>query len=304
MPRSPRVKPRLITDALLRRWPLPGLAKDGSKEERGRALIVAGAAEMPGAAILAGTAVLRAGAGKARVATAEAAAVAVGAAVPELFVLSFAEGKRRASSLNAILDTARKADAVLIGPGLRDEDAIRRLLPELLRIENLRALIIDATALALAAKFLTRRNSLVGKTIITPHAAEMASLCELPVEEVERDAQRVALEAAERFGSVVVLKGAETFISAEKGPIYVNKRGNVGLATAGSGDVLAGILAGLCARGAEPLQAAVLAVSIHARAGEQLAEEVGPLGYLARELADQIPKVLPLFQSVRRVEEG
>src|SRR5688572_22692543 len=95
MPRSPRAKPRLITDALLRRWPLPPPAKEGSKEGRGRALIIAGAEEMPGAAILASTAALRAGAGKVRVATAKAAALAVGAAVPELFVLGIAGGKRR-----------------------------------------------------------------------------------------------------------------------------------------------------------------------------------------------------------------
>jgi ADP-dependent NAD(P)H-hydrate dehydratase len=297
MPRSPRAKPRLITDALLRGWPLPSPAKGGSKEERGRALIIAGAVEMPGAAILAGTAALRAGAGKARVATAEAAALAVGAAVPELFVLGIAEGKRRASSLNAILHSAMEADAVLIGPGVRDEDAIRKLLPELLRIEHLRALIIDATALAIAGKFLTRRNSLAGKTILTPHAAEMASLCELSIEAVERHPQQVAREAAKRFGSIVVLKGAETFIGAEKGPIYLNKRGNVGLATAGAGDVLAGVLVGLCARGTDPLRAAVWAVSLHARAGESLAKRVGPIGYLAREIVDEIPRIIRAITS-------
>jgi ADP-dependent NAD(P)H-hydrate dehydratase len=292
MPRSPRGKPRLITDALLGRWPLPGPAKEGSKEERGRALIIAGALEMPGAAILASTAALRAGAGKVRVATAEEAALAVGTAVPELFVLAIAEGKSRASSLKAILDSAKKADAVLIGPGMRDQDAIRTLLPELLRIEELHALIIDATALPIAGKFLAQRNSLTGRTIITPHAAEMASLCDLSVEEVERDSQRIAQQAARRFQSIVVLKGAETLICSASGPAYLNKRGNVGLATAGSGDVLAGILAGLCARGADPLRAAVWAVALHARAGENLARRLGPIGYLAREIIDQIPLVI------------
>jgi ADP-dependent NAD(P)H-hydrate dehydratase len=292
MPRSPRGKPRLITDALLRRWPLPGPAKEGSKEERGRALIIAGAMEMPGAAILASTAALRAGAGKVRVATAEEAALAVGTAAPELFVHAIAEGKRRPSSLKGILDSAKKADAVLIGPGMRDQDAIRTLLPELLRIEDLGALIIDATALPISGKLLAPRNSLAGKTIITPHAAEMASLCDLSVEEVERDPQRIAQQAARRFQSIVVLKGAETLICSESGPAYLNRRGNVGLATAGSGDVLAGILAGLCARGTDPLPAAVWAVALHARAGENLARRMGPIGYLAREIIDQIPLVI------------
>jgi ADP-dependent NAD(P)H-hydrate dehydratase len=292
MPRSPRGKPRPITDGLLRRWPLPGPSKEGSKEERGRVLIIAGAVQMPGAAILASMAALRAGAGKVRVATAEEAALAVGTAVPELFVHAIAEGKRRASSLKAILDSAKNADAVLIGPGMRDQDAIRTLLPELLRIEDLRALIVDATALPIATKFLAHRNSLAGKTIITPHAAEMASLCDLSVEEVERDSQQIAQQAARRFQSIVVLKGAETLICSESGPAYLNRRGNVGLATAGSGDVLAGILAGLCARGTDPLRAAMWAVALHARAGENLARRLGPIGYLAREIIDEIPLII------------
>jgi hydroxyethylthiazole kinase-like uncharacterized protein yjeF len=280
---------------------LPAPAKEGSKEGRGRALIIAGAVEMPGAAILASTAALRAGAGKLRVATAEAAALAVGAAVPELFVLGISEGRNRNQSLRDILNSAKKTDSVLIGPGMRDENAIRALLPKLLRLDTLRALVIDATALPVAAQFLSAHGSLAGKTIITPHAAEMATLCHASPDKVERDPLSHARRMAKRFGCVVVLKGAETVICSPEGDSYLNKRGNNGLATAGSGDVLAGVMIGLCARGADPLQAAVLAVSIHARAGEQLAKEIGPLGYLARELADRIPKVLPAVSKCRQV---
>jgi hydroxyethylthiazole kinase-like uncharacterized protein yjeF len=295
MPRSPRAKPRLITDALVRGWPLPPPAKEGSKEGRGRALIIAGAVEMPGAAILASTAALRAGAGKVRVATAEAAALAVGAAVPELFVLGLANGRRRKGSLRDVVDSAEKTDALLIGPGMRDMKAIRVLLAKLLRLDNLRALIIDAAALSVAARFLSPRGRLAGKTIITPHAAEMAVLCDVSTNQIERDPLLHARRMALRFGCIVVLKGAETVICSPDGAAYLNTRGNVGLATAGSGDVLAGLMIGLCARGAAPLQAAVLAVSIHARAGEELAQDFGPFGYLAREIAHQIPKLLPVI---------
>jgi hydroxyethylthiazole kinase-like uncharacterized protein yjeF len=287
----------------LRRWPLPPPAKEGSKEGRGRALIIAGAIEMPGAAILSSTAALRAGAGKVRVATAEATAIAAGAAVPELFVLAIAEGKRREESLRAVIDSAKKADAVLIGPGMRDVEAIRALLPKLLRIESLRALLIDATALSVAARFLSKRGPLSGRTIITPHAGEMALLCHITPEEVESEPLPHARRMAKRFGCIVILKGAETVICSPDGDAYLNKRGNPGLATAGSGDVLAGLMIGLCARGAEPLQAAVLGVSIHARAGERLAKEVGPIGYLARELPTKIPEVLRLI-SGRRPARG
>jgi hydroxyethylthiazole kinase-like uncharacterized protein yjeF len=278
MRRSPRDKAQVITDGLLRKWRLPKPAQEGSKEQRGRVLVIAGAAEMPGAAILASTAGLRAGAGKVRVATAHAAAFPVATAVPELFVQSIAEGAERERSLRAVLESARNTNAVLIGSGMRDAEAIRFLIPELLRIDSLGALVVDATAIPIAVEFLHRHRKSRGHTILTPHQGEMGKLGS-------------AAEAAARFASVVVAKSAETLICAEDGRTYLNKRGNVGLATAGSGDVLAGIMAALCARGAEPLQAAVWAVSIHARAGERLAKRIGPMGYLARDLLDEIPRL-------------
>jgi hydroxyethylthiazole kinase-like uncharacterized protein yjeF len=287
MSQSPPDKPRVLTDSVLRRWQLPKPAAEGSKEARGRVLIIAGAVEMPGAAILASTAALRAGAGKVRVATAEAAAMSVATAVPELFVMAIAEA-RRDESLAAILESAANTDVVLIGPGMRDLEAIRLLLPKLVTIESLRALVLDASALPMVNDFLPARNA---KTVITPHAGEMAKIANLSAEEIAHDPLRIACETARRLGSVVVLKGAETTICGDDGDAFVNRRGNVGLATAGSGDVLAGIIAGLCARGAEPIQAAAWGVSIHARAGERLARRVAPLGYLARELLDEIPRL-------------
>jgi hydroxyethylthiazole kinase-like uncharacterized protein yjeF len=276
----------LITDALLRRWPLPEPASEGSKEARGRAVIIAGAIEMPGAAILASTAALRAGAGKVRVAISEAAALHVASAVPELFVLGIGEGKRRGQTLDAIIDSAENADAVLIGPGMRDLDAIDALLPKLLKIETLRALVIDATALRPSSGYLRDGHKLRGKTIITPHAGEMEMISDRAA-----DPANHAREFASASQTVVALKGAETLICAPDGATYINKRGNVGLATAGSGDVLAGIVVGLCARGVDPVQAAVWAVSVHARAGERLAKRVGAVGYLAREILDEIPRL-------------
>ena len=289
---SPRDKPQRLTDALLRKWRLPDPAGEGSKEARGRVLVIAGAVEMPGAAILASTAGLRAGAGKARVAIAEPVALAVATAVPELFVFGIGEGRRRNETLAAVVDSAITADAVLIGSGMRDSKAIKSLLPRLLKIEKLRALVIDATALPIAAKLLQDDDIERGHIVLTPHAAEMATMMQLEADEVSRDPHRVAREAAQRFGATIVLKGAQTVICGATGSAYLNDRGNVGLATAGSGDVLAGFISGLCARGADPLQAAAWAVAVHARAGEVLARRVGPVGYLAREILGEIPALL------------
>lgn len=277
MRRSLRDKPRLIADALLRDWPLPELESEGSKEARGRVLIIGGAVEMPGAVILASNAALRAGAGKVRVATAESIAPFVAAAVPESFAFGIED---RA----AVLDSAAHADTVLIGSGMRDADAIRELLPRLLKIETLRALIIDASAFAQVDP-----TKLHERTILTPHRGEMCAMLHITEDELANDPINCGCGLAFRSGSVVVLKGAETLICSGDRSVFVNSRGNVGLATAGSGDVLAGIIAGFCARGAEPMQAAVWAVAIHARAGERLAKRVGAIGYLAREIVDEIP---------------
>jgi hydroxyethylthiazole kinase-like uncharacterized protein yjeF len=229
---------------------------------------------------------LRAGAGKVRVAIAEAAALHVATAVPELFVLGIAEGKRRGETLGALIDSAEKADAVLIGPGMRDVDAIDALLPKLLKMETLRALLIDATALRPSIGFLREGGKLRGKAIITPHRGEMQM-----ISGGVGDPADYARTFAEKSDAIVALKGAETLICAPDGTSYLNKRGNVGLATAGSGDVLAGSVGGLCARGVDPLHAVVWAVAVHARAGERLAKRVGPLGYLAREILEEIPRL-------------
>jgi hydroxyethylthiazole kinase-like uncharacterized protein yjeF len=276
---SPRAKPQLITDALLRRWPLPKLQSEGSKEARGRVLVIAGAKEMPGAAILASTAALRAGAGKVRVAIADEVAPFVATAAPELFVFGI-------EARDAVIDSAKKASGIVIGSGMRDRDAISELLPRLLKLEMLRALIIDASALPLIGDM-----QLHERTIITPHRGEMCALLHVTEDELANDPINCGYGFARRSGGVVVLKGAETLVCDGAGSVFVNNRGNIGLATAGSGDVLAGIIAGFSARGAEPLQAAVWAVAIHARAAERL----GGIGLLAREIVDQVPRLTSAF---------
>src|SRR5205814_1158949 len=131
-----------------------------------------------------------------------------------------------------------------------------------------------------------------GRAVLTPHAGEMAGMLGVAKPSVEASRAGTARAAAERFGAVVALKGAETFVAGPGGELFCNRAGNVGLATSGSGDALAGILAGLAARGAEPLQAAVWAVHLHARAGDRLAARMGGLGYLARELLDEVPPLM------------
>ena len=128
--------------------------------------------------------------------------------------------------------------------------------------------------------------------IVTPHSGEMAAILGRSKEEIKADPQDAALEAASALQAVVAMKGAKTYIAAPDGRLYLNRYGCIGLATSGSGDTLAGIIAGLAARGADPVQATVWGVYLHARAGDSLAKRIGPLGFLARELLAEIPALM------------
>lgn len=286
---------RDVTARTLRRMPLPDPDDGGDKEDRGRVLVVGGAATLPGALVLAGTAVLRAGAGKLQLATTEPVALHVGVAVPEALVLGVAEGAGggiAARGADEIADYAERADCVLIGPGLVDERAIARLLATLLPRVRRGSVVLDAGALAPLGDDPGLLRHLGGRVAITPHAGEMASLLGIDRHAVEGEPAAAARAAAEALGAVVALKGPVTHIAEPGGAMLRYDRGRVGLATSGSGDTLAGLVAGLLARGAPPLVATAWGVFLHGEAGNALSRRLGRVGYLARELLDEVPGIM------------
>ncbi|HEU4371901.1 MAG TPA: NAD(P)H-hydrate dehydratase, partial [Telluria sp.] len=278
--------------AALRAWPLPMPSADGDKEVRGHVLILGGSREMPGAVILAATAALRAGAGKLTIATGASVAQLVALALPEARVIGLAETEQGGFSDEAVakLDPlADKVNAILIGPGMQDEAAsvalVRALLPRLDGSDV--SVVLDACAMGVV---LGGDGFRFGQpVIVTPHAGEMAHLTGASKEAVSAAPEQHAVQAARRWNAVVALKGARTLVVAPEGERWQHEGGNVGLAISGSGDALAGIIAGLAARGASLTQAACWGVALHARAGELLAERLGVLGYLAREIPAEIP---------------
>ncbi|HWJ22291.1 MAG TPA: NAD(P)H-hydrate dehydratase [Gemmatimonadaceae bacterium] len=291
---SPR-RPRPVTAGALRAWPLPRPDDEGDKEERGRVLVVGGAVTMPGAPLLAGVAALRAGAGKLQLATCESVAPTVGVALPEALVTGLpqsAQGGIAASAASTVAEHAERVDALLVGPGMVDERAIAGFLARLLPAVKRPVVVLDAGALAPLAESPDALHHLRGRAVITPHAGEMASLLGVPKGEITRDPVAAALRAAHDLRVVVALKGGETIVAEPGGLLHRYSRGHVGLATSGSGDTLAGVVAGLAARGASPAQAAVWAVFLHGEAGNALARRLGRVGYLARELLDEIPAVM------------
>lgn len=294
----------LLSPSLLRAWPLPQPDEAGDKESRGRVLVVGGAPEMPGALILAATAALRAGAGKLQIATCRSIAQAIGTSVPEARVFALPETKAggiSAAAARVIAERANEAQAVLVGPGMLDERAIERLLEGLLpRIEGA-TVVLDAGALACVKQDRRCLHGLNSRAVLTPHAGEMAMMMGVDKSMIEKEPLRIARAAARELRAVIALKGAETFIVAPQGSkAYCNRTGNVGLATSGSGDTLSGIITGLAARGAQPLQAAAWGVYLHARAGDLLARKMGRLGYLARELLAEVPRLMSEMDGRRK----
>ena len=191
-----------------------------------------------------------------------------------------------------------RVDAMLVGPGMTSARAAHALLAPSSVDSGRRSAHSRCGGDPRAAIGRALLAPLDGRAVLTPHAGEMASLLDMEKDAIEAEPGATALHAAGRFGAVVVLKGAESWISTPDGTLYRYDGGNVGLATSGSGDTLAGIVAGLAARGAPPLNAVVWAVYLHGSAGRALAKRIGPLGFLARELLAEIPPLLrrPLFR--------
>jgi ADP-dependent NAD(P)H-hydrate dehydratase len=288
--------PAIVLDAdALRAWPLPAMPADGDKEMRGHVLVLGGSRQMPGAIILAATAALRAGAGKLTIATGASVAQLVALAMPEARVIGLsenAEGGFLAEAANQIDPLADKIDAALVGPGMQDEQATAALLRLLLPRLNGVRIVLDACAMGIARQDGGRPFCFDRTVVLTPHAGEMAHLTGAKKEDICAAPDRHALRAASQWNAVVALKGARTVIAGPGGRRWQHEGGNAGLAISGSGDTLAGLIAGLAARGAPLEQAACWGVALHALAGERLAMRIGSLGYLARELAAEVPALM------------
>jgi len=288
---------RDIDRALLRRMALPQPDESSDKNARGRVLAVGGAAETPGAILLAGIAALRAGAGKLQLATVRSAAVTLGVAVPEALVVALPESRSGeiagTAAVKELRERVKKIDALLLGPGMTSERAahalVRALVPAL---GDEATLVLDAAAVTALGGDDDALLDLHGRAVMTPHAGEMAGLLGVEQDDVEDDPPGCAIAAAAGFGAVVALKGPESWIAEPDGTLYRYNGGSVGLATSGSGDTLAGIVAGLAARGATPVQAAVWGVYLHGAAGDALTKRVGRIGFLARELLAEIPRLM------------
>jgi NAD(P)H-hydrate epimerase len=271
---------------------LPPRPVEGHKGTFGRVLVVAGSVGMTGAAALVGRAALRAGAGLVRVATARSALPIVAAIEPSYTTLPLgedSEGRISAKAVNAILNAAQENDVVAVGPGMGQSTGLRAVVEALLRQEGMR-LLIDGDGLNNLSRLTGWPRKRKADVILTPHPGEMKRLWSgLFHEDVPHDRQEIATRAAQTAQAVVALKGAGTVVTDGE-RVYVNSTGNPGMATAGSGDVLTGVVAALMGQGLSNFEATVLGVYVHGLAGDIAAGRLGQISLMATDIIDALPE--------------
>jgi hydroxyethylthiazole kinase-like uncharacterized protein yjeF len=274
-----------VTAQSLSEWALP--RGEGSKYERGQVLVIGGAPSSPGAALLAGTASLRVGGGRLTLAVAESVALHVAVALPECAALPLSETHDRHIDGSAVGQHPEfdRADAVLIGPGLDDADEAVELLDSVVpQLRGDAIVVLDAFALSVLPRARTA-EALSGRLILTPNHEEAEFLLGR-----ESDSELADLTViAKKYGAVVTCFGA---IASPEQAWRVDLAAT-GLGTSGSGDVLAGAIAGLAARGAPVDQATVWGTYLHVRAGQLAGRPPGQTGYLASEIAAALPLAVP-----------
>lgn len=285
-----RATPTEIDAGVLGSWPLP--SQGGNKSDRGTVLVVGGARQTPGAVLLAAETALRVGAGKVQVATASDTAAAVAVAIPEAFVQPLPvlhDGELAVAGADLVVELAEGADVVLLGPGLRDPGCADLLLTQVVpRLDT--TVVLDALGTAFLTGRLDGLRHLTGRVLLTPNLTETAAMLERDEQEVRDDQLGAARAVAEATGAAVLSGGEVSYVISPEGESWSCRAGVPGLATAGSGDVKAGAVTGLLARGASPEQAAAWGAWAHARAGERLAQD-SP-GFLARDVMCEIPREL------------
>ncbi len=266
---------------------LPKRDKNSHKGSFGTALSVSGSYGMPGASILAARAALRSGVGKLYAVCPPENYTALAVSVPEA-VLVLADIEKDSAPVFSALNYA---DSVLIGPGLSLSEKRKDFIKELLNTATVPT-IVDADGINAIANDIEFIKKVKADVIFTPHAKEMARLTGLSIAEIEQNRLNVAKAFAMEYGVYLILKGANTIVSTPEGELFVNMTGNPGLSTAGSGDVLSGMVASFVAEGRDTLSALLSAVYFHGAAGDRAAKLLSERGMIASDIIENLPYLL------------
>lgn len=283
---------------IIERPSIPLRDENSHKGTYGTALLICGSYGMAGAAVLAANAALRSGVGIAKLMVPSSIyTIAAGNASEAVFIpTGFKSAKKfgpfAARSAEKALE---KVTAVLIGCGMGQGFFSARLVKFI--VCNAQCpIIIDADGINMLSRSIDILMQAKAPVILTPHPAEMSRLCKKSIAEIEQNREKTASEFAKRYKVYLVLKGHETVVSSPDGEIFVNKTGNAGMATGGSGDTLAGIMAARIAAGGDVLTAVCDSVYIHGLAGDKAAERLSQTSLLPRDIIEELPCVFKSFE--------
>lgn len=264
---------------------------DSHKGNFGHIFILAGCTRFSGAAVLCAQAAMRSGSGLVTLGIPKSINNAVIKIKPkEVMTLPLPETRQGALSIKAftnIKDFSKKADVLAVGPGLGRDKSTAALARKVIRT-IVKPMVIDADGL----NALVGHLSILREPILTPHPAEMARLIGRDVEDVQKRRKSVAKDFAISYNCTVVLKGHKTVVAGSKGRVYINETGNPGMATAGTGDVLTGMIAAFWGQGLSSFDAAKYAVYLHGLAGDLVAKEKTQISLIASDIIDKIPEAV------------
>ena len=282
---------------------LPIRAMEAYKGSCGRVLVIAGSLGMTGAATLATAATLRAGAGMVTVGIGESLNEQLAVRLTETLTLPLAQNENGSLNEECIHEIRnnileKKIDAVVVGPGLGRQHETQKIITELIT-EIDKPLVIDADGLvAISEQNISFENKKY-KPVLTPHLGEFSRLIGLSIEEIQEDIIFFSKQAAKDLNCILVLKGPRTIVASPQEDIYINTNANEGMATAGAGDVLSGIIGSFIAQGLESFEAAVVGVFVHGLAGDIVACNEGKIGMIASDIVSAIPKAIAKIQTKR-----
>lgn len=275
---------------------LPKRPKDAHKGTFGKVLIIGGSKNYPGAPHLSALAAARVGAGLITIATTKDVKIFTAQKNLEFTYLTLPEndGFIAKEAAEIVVDKISQYDVVLIGPGLGQSADTQKMAEQIIGDSSLRALklIVDADGLNILSKIENWWDKIQTEVVLTPHPAEFARLTGLPVEQIQSDRVGVAKRFAGSWGKVVVLKGANTVIASHDGEFATSPFVNPILATAGTGDVLAGVIGGLIAQGLSPFDGAKVGVFIHGTAAEIMKDKFSKVGMIASDLLSILPQTI------------
>lgn len=277
---------------------IPPRRSDGNKGTFGKVLIVAGSKNMSGAAYFSAKAAMLTGAGMVRIFTEESNRVILQQLFPEAMLTTYGQGDSQDEIIRQLSGAADWADVAVVGPGIGTSEEALWILEELIKEDTEKPLLIDADGLNLLAGHLTLLAKCGRPYILTPHMGEMSRLSEFPMQKLKEQMRECLeefwgrLKKLSRSGPVIVLKDARTMTITDDQTCYLNLTGNSGMATAGSGDVLSGIIAGLLAQGTEVKKAAPLGVWLHGKAGDLARDRMGERSMAASDILEAIPGVM------------